>query len=395
VGHLTVVPSGPPRRSGRWPRQGILLLLLAALACVALVTGTHAGRTAVRTLFFLPEIFPGAPVRPLTWISAPPRCEDVVLRYADVEAVADVCHPAGSQARGGLVLTLGVHPLDRHDPFLVRLTEGLARTNLTVVRPESPDLTQGRIVPREIDAFVAAFQAVQAQPHVDPGRVGLAGFSVGGSLSTVAAADPRIRDQARLVFTFGAYYDAFSVLGAITDEHIRYDGIDRAWVPHPWTVQVFAEQIVNELPAGREQEYLRSALADRDGARQEAPPALSPVGQMVRDLLFDGAAVDGQALLAALPSGTKATFTTLSPAAHVGNLRARMFVMHDVGDTLIPYTESRRLVDSLPPAVAWRYAEFRMFEHVMPRDPGALLHLVPDLVELYRLLYGVFFALTE
>jgi hypothetical protein len=394
MGLLTGLPPGQGR-GWTFARGVTLLVLLVVAASLALAVGTHTGRTAVRTLFFLPEIFPGAPVRPLTWISAPPRCEDVTLRYADVEAVGDLCQPAGTQTRGGLVLTLGVHPLDRHDPFLVRLTEGLARTNLTVLRPESPDLTQGRIVPREIDAFVAAFQAAQAQPHVDPGRVGLAGFSVGGSLATVSAADPRIRDQVRLVFSFGGYYDALSVLGAITDERIKYDSIDRAWVPHPWTVQVFAEQIVNELPAGPEQEYLRGALTDRDGAREEAAPVLSPVGRMVRDLLLDGTAVDGQALLAALPSGTKATFTTLSPAAHVGDLRTRLFVMHDVGDTLIPYTESRKLVDNLPPAVTWRYAEFSMFEHVTPRDPGALLHLLPDLVELYRLLYGVFFALTD
>ena len=43
-------------------------------------------------------------------------------------------------------------------------------------------------------------------------RIGLAGFSVGGALSIVAAADPRIRDDVRLVYSFGGYYDAFGVL---------------------------------------------------------------------------------------------------------------------------------------------------------------------------------------
>jgi hypothetical protein len=72
-----------------------------------------------------------------------------------------------------------------------------------------------------------------------------------------------------------------------------------------------------------------------------------------------------------------------------------MFLMHDVGDALIPFTESRQLVASLPPGVPHQYAEFRMFEHVYPRDPLALLGFVPDLVQLYRQLYTVFLVVTD
>jgi hypothetical protein len=211
----------------------------------------------------------------------------------------------------------------------------------------------------------------------------------------VAAADPRIHDQVRLVFSFGAYYDALSVLGAITDRHVRYGTVDSAWEPHPWTIQVFAEQIVHALPEGEERTYLEEATADPAAVRERAPPPLSPLGRMVYDLLFATGAVDGQQLLAALPPETRADFTAVSPATHVQGLRARMIVMHDTGDTLIPFTESRRLVDALPPAVPRRYAEFSMFEHVMPRDPSELLFRLADLAELYQMLYMVFFALTD
>jgi dipeptidyl aminopeptidase/acylaminoacyl peptidase len=84
-----------------------------------------------------------------------------------------------------------------------------------------------------------------------------------------------------------------------------------------------------------------------------------------------------------------------SPAAHVANIRAPMFVMHDVGDTLLPYTESRRLLDDLPAEVPRRYAEFHMFEHVYPKDPTQLLRFVPELVELYQHLYAVLLVLTD
>src|SRR4051812_32209632 len=279
-------PHAPPQRahaSNPVPSGTRLALAAAAvvvLALLAVLAGTTDGRTAVRALFFLPAMFPDSPVLPLALISGSPRCEEITLRYVDVEAPADLCVPHGGGPHGAIVLTLGVHPLDRHDPFVVQVTDGLVRTGLVVLRPASPDLAAGIIAPREVDGLVAAFQALQARPEVDPTRVGLAGFSAGGALSTIAAADPRIRDQVRLVYTFGAYYDARDVLGAISDGRIRADGIDEAWTPHPWSVHVFVEQVVYALPSGSERDYLAAALAD-PGAVGPPEIPLSRLGQML------------------------------------------------------------------------------------------------------------------
>ena len=386
------LPHPVATRIVRWPHRR--LAVAATIVCVVLLAlaGTHAGRTAVRTLFFLPEMFPNPPLRPLVLISSTPICEEQTLLYADVQAITDLCVPSGPGPYGGLVLTLGVHPLPHDDPFLVRLSDGLARTNLAVLRVASPDLGAGRIVPREIDGLVAAFRELQAQRGVDPRRVGFAGFSVGGALATVAAADPRLRHDVRLVNSFGAYYDAFAVLRAITARRQSDDGAEQ-WEPHPWTIHVFAEQIVAALPAGEEQDYL-TALLSEDDPPPDPPSTLSPLGAMVQSLLA-GEAVDGDALLAALPEETREAFARLSPATSVANLEAPMYVMHDVGDHLVPYTESRDLVRNLPPGVLQRYAEFHMFEHVYPRDPTQMLGLLPELVELYGHLYAVFYELTD
>jgi len=377
----------------RWPLWRVALGV-AALAVLLVVVGTHPGRTAVRTLFFLPEMFPNPLVRPLTWVSAAPRCDEITIPYADTAADSDLCYPPGAGQRGGIVMTLGVHPLDRHDPFLVRLTDALARMQMAVLRPESPDLTAGRIVPREIDGLVAAFQTLEAEPQVDPKRVGFVGFSVGGSVATVAAADPRIRDRVRLVNSFGAYYDPFSVLHAVASARVHYDGIDAEWTHHPWSVHVFAEQLVATMPPGDERDYLTAVLDDAEAAGPPTAP-LSPLGQLLYGLVAVGEPVDGDALLAVLPAETRDVFAGVSPAARVGDLRATMYVMHDVGDTLIPYTESRALMDHLPPDLPREYVEFHIFQHVTPRSPVELVGFLPELVALYRHLYTVFLVLTE
>lgn len=385
-------PARPARPSA--PPLPLVAVAAALLALLVVLAGTAQGRTGVRALFFLPAMFPDSPLLPLNLISSSPRCEEIWLHYADTEAPADLCYPPGGGPHGAVVLTLGVHPLDRHDPFVVQVTEALVRTDLVVLRPASPDLAAGIIAPREIDGLVAAFQALQARPDVDPTRVGLTGFSVGGALSTVAAADPRIRDQVHLVYTFGAYYDARDVLAAICDGRVRVNGVDEPWTPHPWSVHVFVEQIVHALLPGAERDYLAAALADPEAA---GPPTftLSPLGQMLYALAVEGEYVDGAALLTALPPAARDTFARLSPASVVDDLRAPLYVMHDVGDTLIPYTESRRLVASLPPDLPRRYDEFHIFQHVTPRAPGELLGSFSEFVALYRHLDALFLALAE
>jgi len=394
-------PAVPARPRGRAARRLLVGALVLALALVVLLlVGTHAGRTAVRTLLFLPDMFPGAPVRPLTWITPPPHCEEVTVHYADRDTVGDLCYPSGAGREGGVVLSLGVHPLQRDDPLLVQVQDGLARTQLAVLRLQSPDLSAGRIEPREIDALVAAFALLRAHPAVDPARVGLAGFSVGGSLSLVAAADPRIRDQVALVYSFGGYSDALAVLDAIATHRIRRDGALVPWEPHPWSVRVFAEQLIHALPddAAAERDWLLALLDDPEAAEAEPPDAparLSPLGRQIRALLTTERPVDSEALLAALPEPSRARFRYLSPASHLAELRAPVYLMHDAGDRLIPHTESRALAAHLPPGLLARYDEFHMFEHVMPRDPTDLVQFVPDLVALYQHLYAIFLLLTE
>ncbi len=68
--------------------------------------------------------------------------------------------------------------------------------------------------------------------------------------------------------------------------------------------------------------------------------------------------------------------------------------MHDRGDPLIPYVESRRVRDRLtaigkPPY----YSEFAIFEHVDPTRGGSLRILLRDGVRLFLHAYWVLRAL--
>ncbi|HZR00012.1 MAG TPA: hypothetical protein VFC93_14490 [Chloroflexota bacterium] len=269
------------------------------MLCVALALSPGA-RMAVLTAFLLPDLFNAPGPRPLVLVSGAPTRVELRIGSAD----ADLYMPAGGGRHGGLVVTAGVHPLDKRDPVLVRLADGLSRVGLYVLLVQSDALMADRFEPEEPRNLVLAYQRLAAEPGVDARHIGMLGFSAGASLAFLAATDPAIRDEVRELVWLGGYYDANELADEI--EAHRYG--DTAWEPHPLTQMVFEKNLSN-----------------------------------------------GRAALAAL-----------SPKSRVGDFRSRAWVLVDRADPLVPYVHSRELAAALPPAHLAGYVEFQIFEHVQP-----------------------------
>ena len=120
-------------------------------------------------------------------------------------------------------------------------------------------------------------------------------------------------------------------------------------------------QVLTELYRG----LLENNKADVD--------SFSPGARSVYGLLSGPKLADVPALIDGLPAGTLASLRSISPSTRIGDLKARVLIMHDRQDDLVPSEESRRLAGSLGPYQIIRYTEFAFFQHVHPPMPvGAL-----------------------
>ena len=119
-----------------------------------------------------------------------------------------------------------------------------------------------------------------------------------------------------------------------------------------------------------------------------------PPGWTTRtDELLDGPTRERAAeICAGFSPEVVARFKSISPSAYLDQLHARLYVMHDVDDPFIPFTESRNLVASAPPGVVARYTEFSIFEHVIPDRDVPWQTFVPDV---WRLFWHVHAVLME
>src|SRR5262249_52238457 len=136
------------------------------------------------------------------------------------------------------------------------------------------------------------------------------------------------------------------------------------WEPEPRTVEVVSNALVD------------AGVDDADRT----------------ELLSHPSRERAEAICAGFAPDVVARFRRISPSEDLAQLHARLYLMHDVDDPFIPFTESRRLAASAPPGVVARFTEFSIFSHVIPDREVPWQTFVPDV---WRLFWHVHAVLLE
>lgn len=367
--------------------------LLAALVVMFILFPPLA--SAWHTALFVSQVLP-SPVKPQSWFTAAPQRQPITYDRPDGLGAADIYSIPDGKRRAGLLVFLGANAAGRDDPDVVNFGKALARAGFAVMLSWSPTMgARNNVDPAEIDNLAWAFQHLRSQDYVDPDRVGMAGFSVGGSFVLVAAANPRIRDEVAFVNSFGGYYDAPDFFRQIASNSKFSAGQPaEPWAVDPLTRRVFVNEMIEVVDDPAERQFLArrfldgAAGADGDAA---APAAWSAQGDLSRRIL-EGTTPDQAAeLFDQMPATFRQGLADISPSVHLPQVRAKLLIMHDVGDPLIPVGESRRLVQALRESgrPAARYTETAIFDHVRPGRSGSLWELAKGAGQLYRHLYGI------
>ena len=182
-----------------------LAVLVGSIGLFLIATLIPQGRAAVATTLFIAQVVPSIPVKPQEWFGNQPLVQRVTFPIHNGEGTADIYRPSGDGPHAGILVFLGVAPAGPDDPRIINLGKALARGNLVAMFYWSPVMLERRLHPPDTHNLVAAFEFLQNQEYVDPGRVGMAGFCVGASFVIMAAAQPSIRDRVSYVNAFGAY----------------------------------------------------------------------------------------------------------------------------------------------------------------------------------------------
>jgi pimeloyl-ACP methyl ester carboxylesterase len=318
----------PDKASRRWAGVGgtrivALLLLFALLAVLARPVSLRAVALVTVAEGLGLEV-------PRPFAPAVERVPDVI-GGVEVDRYAPSANGVSS-ADPAIVLVPGAAPAGRDDERVIAIATALARACRLVVVPEL-EVYGEDLVPADIERLVEVAGALSR----DHGPVVFAGLSFGGSLSLVAADDPRLVDRVALVATFGAYADLAGVVQAVSAGVSLVDGRQIGWDPDPRAAGVVEEQLLGLL-TGADRELVGAALVgERDAA------SLRSELRAVYDLLEDDDPERTMAHLDAAPKAVRDRIAEVSPARAAPDLAVPIVALHTRDDPVIPYGELARL----------------------------------------------------
>ncbi len=373
-----------------WRRRILRTVGVLLAVVVLLAIATPQGRTAVETALFIPQVVPTIPIKPQEWVTGEPTRQEVSFPIDGGLGVADLYTPEGDGVNGGVLLFLGVNPAGRDDARVVGLANGLARAGTVVMIPWSDTMTEQRVEVGEVENLIRAFEYMIDLERVDPERSGMGGFCVGASLATVAAQDPRIRENVKFVNFFGGYYDAKDLIAAVVSNRRFGDDYEEFWPPDRLSKRVVTAHLIEGVPNGGERELLTRVFVTKDAELTDAATlSLSREAWAARRLLQGVGPKDALQLIPQLSKSTIDTLDSISPSTNIEDLEARVLIMHDREDRLVPSEESRRLAEALADRGGVYHTEFSLFNHLDPTKPVSPPVYVKEISKFFLHMYRV------
>jgi len=254
------------------------------------------------------------------------------------------------------LLVPGINPTGLDEPRLIEFARALAGSGVPIVTVAPDDLVAFRVTAADTDRIEDAAGWLADQPALTGGgRPGLVGVSFAGGLAIVAAGRPAVRDRLAFVLSFGGHGDLPRVLRFLCTGELADGTRER---PHDYGTAVVLLNVLDRLVPPAQVEPLREAVlsfmeasrlamidaeeARREFARARALEAALPepaAGWMRRVNARDVEGSGPRLLPYALAIGADPALSPeRSPAP-----AAPVFLLHGVGDIVIPTLETDRL----------------------------------------------------
>ncbi len=299
----------------------------------------------------------------------------------------------GDRVEAGLVLVPGAAVNGKDDPTFVAFAESLARARFAVLVPEIANLRQLKV--RATDArkiadavrHLAGF-APQGDAQGDGPPIGIAAVSYAVGPAVMAAATPDAGPLVRFVAAVGGYYDLEAVITFFTAGVFRA-GPGEPWqsaTPNAYGKWVFLRSNSDFISLPRDRRLLlemaERKLRDLEAEISDLAVGLSPEGRSVYALLENRDPEKVAQLIGTLPARVRAEIRALDlKNLDLGQVSARILLVHGRDDRIIPYSESLALADAAGAA----QAELFLVDNLAHVDlgPGSL----DDQLTLWRAVY--------
>jgi pimeloyl-ACP methyl ester carboxylesterase len=287
-----------------------------------------------------------------------------------------IYYPRG-KAIHTLILVYGMSIAGENDARLVKFARSCANAGLKVIVPHLPGLMEYCFAHNDLQRLIEIARLLLMDTRE---KLGVIGFSTGGSYSMLLARHPALRERIGPVVLFSPIYDARDVARRLHAPPDPLPQTTKDWDHFYWTQFFIAYRNRKNLKFSQAvQSTLQTLLVDWEEynlgeKRVFYNKHILPLHLFERtDLLDEGI-----------------TLEQLSARGKLASVKSPVFLLHDADDRIVPPDHSRRMHAEL----ALRGAEFHQeilvtpwLSHVMLQNTGSLSELtkiVSFTAELFR-----------
>ena len=371
----------------------ILPLILTLLVIVFL-----DGKAVYRSALLITELLPGISLPVLDVLYDAPTHQVLELEVDDKIIEADLYMPDNSQNIPAFIFFLGVSPAERgSDPRVESLVNALARLGVAVIVPWLETQEKGIVVKDDIGSLVYLFEYLSNMEEIDDTRIGMGGICTGASMVALAASDIRISQNVKFLNLFAGYYDAFDFIKAVTSEKRFYKGSIQDWKPDRLTRKVVFKQLIESVSNNHDRGYLYQ-LIENENVGIESNLFITDEAKIVHSLISKPHISDVDDLFQRMAPQTVSYLEDISPGNFTQQLNAKVLIMHDRNDRLVPVEESRRFNDILKSQGSIYYTEFSSFQNqiqVHVDNDSKKISNIDYLVEAWKLLRHLYEVMKQ
>ena len=290
--------------------------------------------------------------QPLRWfITDPVITTNLTLQLPAGPIRARLYTPAHHPSAPAIIVLHGVHYLGIDEPRLVAFASAMSSCGLRVLTPELPDIKDYHIGPNSIATIGDAATWLSTQQSNRP--VGIIGLSFSGSLSLLAAANPRFSPHIKFVVAIGSEDEMSRVADYYrTGEDPRPHGPAEHLRPHEYGALVLEYENLEDFVPSADlvplRAVLRAHLYEDDFAETAALAQLTPAQTNEAALLMDTDLPSTHRKLAAVEARHLQDMEGVSPHGHLDHFTTPVYLLHGEADNIIPSAETQWLEADLP-----------------------------------------------
>jgi len=292
----------------------------------------------------------------------------------------------------GWIVLGGITRMGRFHPQIVRFANALASSGAAVLVPEIPEWQQLEVSPRVAAPTIAGcLTALEQDPEVRIGKVGLIGFSFGAPQVAISAAREELAGRIAGIVLFGGYCCLDRTVKCLLSGGHEWEGIDYELSPDPYGRWVLGFNHLTKVPGYEDAGdvaaalYALAAAASDDRVSAWEPYHDKMIDQLSQSLpqcrkaLFDlfatpttRARPEREACLEmarGLSAACRRTEPLLDPFLELARVTLPTQLIHGRSDRLIPFTEGLRLLQAFPVASRRKLTVTGLFAHSADRAP--------------------------